>query len=205
MKKLLLWGVISVLGLALACGPLDENGDVTEGVDGTVDGTGGGDGTQQLTYSWVLIQDELTDTEACTTNPGADIDAVQLYRGGEEIATAGGNPIFHSGNVCETNTASDPSKITGEPDEDNPEDSNNLFLSLNGGYVLFQMFESGSTDPVVFQNGDTLQVYEVFNPDNSDKTKEGYQVYICPDSSGDTSQCKYIGEGKGDGTFTVNL
>ncbi len=204
MKK---WPVVLMLGLGLAfalssCGELDQNTD--EGVTdngGGGDTNIGGDTSMGTTYSWIMIQDALTDPSKCNSNPGADIDAVELDRG-EIQAYAGGNPVYKSGDVCDKNTANDPSQALGAPDEDDPTDSNNKFVSLNGGYLLVQIFDPNTNQPVVFQNGDQITVYEASIPDKPE-SKEGYQVYICPDSSGVVSKCKFIAQATGDGSFTI--
>ena len=204
MKKWSILAAVFVLVAALGCGELsDENGDADiMGGEGTGEGVGEGigDGAGVKQYTWLLIKDKLQDPQKCNTNPGADIDAVQVFRNGSEIGTAGGNPVYVEGTVCDTNTANDPKQILGEPDEDNPEDSDNKFVSLNGGHIAVQCFGQGSNDPIVFQNGDTIQVYESYISDKPD-TKEGYEVYICTDSAG--NDCVGLGEGAGDGTFTV--
>ena len=129
-------------------------------------------------YKWVRIDDywenaTLTD---CNTNPGADIDAVCIYRGEAEIGCAidvhvNGDP------VCWENAKDDELEVLDIPDAYTPWDSPGEpwtgYYSLNGRSIVLS-FDAD----VEFLCGDEVGVFEVHNAEDPGATEEMYQTSI---------------------------
>ncbi len=133
--------------------------------------------------TWLAITDRApldTATCAATVQPGADIDAVGLYRpdsNGVLRLIAVGHPGSASWLApavatphCTTNTYADPATATGPRDQSG--DAKN-FMSLNGGTLLLQLGLcsqptqteittcDGAGAVVALQSGDELDIYEI--------------------------------------------
>ena len=132
-------------------------------------------------WELVMIVDSPDNTlDTCNAgNPGADIDAVELYRdnnlhGWANSVEAIDADIWSAGWPCDNddNDKDDPEEMLGQADGmANPYDGFEGYFSLNGRTVYLLMSE-------IVQNGDELVVYEMFNPDNPDAAIEDYKVYL---------------------------
>jgi len=202
MRKYL-WTVLGVVAFAVLGCELDKNSADAITGDGVVQPDG-----QQPTYSytWVVIRDGNNQTSTagtCGVNPGADIDAVFLLKGGQQYP-----PSVVEGqertclDKCKPATEPDNvqdckrllSKITAQ-DEDNPDDTENKFISLAGGEIAVQFAPQGT--PLKIEKGDTVKVFEV-----QGTLPETYYVFICDDAAG--THCADLGSGSGPVDFHVN-
>jgi len=124
-----------------------------------------------------MITDRAVPGGFCNPDaPGADIDAVALYRDafwiGRAAAVAAVDDRFTAGGrdtPCQgvANPNADPEAILGQPDADTGDGAG--VYSLAGGSVFLEMTEQ-------MENGDTLVVYEL---DPEDEVEEDcFQVYI---------------------------
>ena len=188
MKKFL--SIFSVLFLGLAFAACDFGSD-DEGDGGTIeddvyvdeDETGEDDTTVVDENDWelVMIVDSPDNTaDTCNAgNPGADIDAVELYSDGDLYGWVTSvelveNDIWVAGWPCDNddNDKDDPEEMLGQADGTaNADDGFAGYFSLNGRTVSLLMSE-------IMTDGDELVIYEMFNADNLDATIEDYQVYL---------------------------
>ena len=142
------------------------------------DGTTGG---YENDWELVLIVDSPDNTvDTCNAgNPGADIDAVEIYRDGDLwgwgiSVEALDNDIWGGNWLCDNadNDKDDPEEVLGQADGTaNSDDGFSGYFSLNGRTVYLLMSE-------ILENGDELVIYEMFNADNPDATIEDYKVYL---------------------------
>ena len=132
-------------------------------------------------YFWVMIDDDPDGTafdpedKNCKAgNPGADIDAICLWRGDDKLACAATVEYAPLGDlVCEKNDKDDPNEVLGDPDGVAADGVFTGYFSLNGGSIVVNF----DNDEEILC-GDTLHVVEMFNPDNPDSTIEEYKVSI---------------------------
>jgi len=132
-------------------------------------------------WELVAIVDSPDNTlNTCNAgNPGADIDAVELYRDGAlhgwaHSVEAIDNDMWGADWACDNdeNLKDDPDEMLGLADGvANSEDGFEGYFSLNGCTVYLLMSE-------IMYNGDELVVYEMFNAENPEATIEDYQVYL---------------------------
>jgi hypothetical protein len=195
MKKLL--ALISILAFAGFACELDKGSDAGDTITGqdTVTETAA-DTVTPTGYTWVRILD--TSDKACSTNPGADIDAVAIIHS-ENIVAYGGSADWGDGKKCEKNTANSENEVLGANDEDNWKDADNKFLSLNGGDVVVEMKDQTTSAAYQIQKGDTIRVFEVGGDDNNGD--EAYEVYLCKDTT--CADSVKVGNGFGEQDFTV--
>ena len=197
MKKAVTAIVLGVFMVALSACELDKgNEGVTEGTTPT--DNGGETVTPTGTYKFIRVMDDTTNEQlsTCTNpNPGADIDAVAVLRGGTIIGWA--SQVFGDelGSVCAKNTAANPNTALAQSDETDPMDSENLFVSLNGGSIVVRFADSTTGSDITLQSGDTIKVFEV--PGTS---ADYYYVDACEDSA--CSKSKELGHGSGEATFS---
>lgn len=148
-------------------------------------------------YKWVRIDDHadnatLTD---CKPNPGADIDAVCVYRDDSEIGcaidarvqkNADGDPS--PAPVCEENTKDDILEALDIPDAytpwDQPDEPYTGYYSLNGRSIILS-FDAG----VEFLCGDEVGVFEVQNPDKLETLEKMVISYGVGDDCFDGTAC----------------
>jgi len=188
MKKFLSIFSILILGLAFAACDFGDDGDDDATVDDydtyvDEDETGEADVTAGYEYDWELVMiidspDNTVDT--CNAgNPGADIDAVEIYRDGSlegwvHSVEAMDTDIWGAGWPCDNddNDKDDAAEMEGPANGTaNSDDGFAGYFSLNGRTVYLLMSE-------LMYNGDELVIYEMFNADNPDATIEDYQVYL---------------------------
>lgn len=189
MKKYL--GILCILAmmLAAACSSsTGEDGGESDGAAtdvGATDAGGSADTTASqdagavdppASYTWVVIFD---DTKTCTgTGPGADIDAIAVYRGGKLIGVGKPGTADYAKSAvagCETNghaKAADVEACTGPLGDIDPKEISTGYLSLGAGSVQLQVGGcangdtdvhkcDGKGDAIKFQDGDEIDVYEV--------------------------------------------
>lgn len=155
-------------------GPDTKPVDAGPPPDGVAEDVGAVDG-----YFWVRITDNAQNSSVLVcldvyASPGADIDAVALYRAGELLGYADTvkgmlNTDPHmTGNPCK-NDYEDLDDALGEPDAEAEVGS----VSLNGGYLLLR-FEGA---PEILE-GDFISVFEAGT--GSIGVPESYRVEIGP-------------------------
>ena len=191
MKKLFSIFAVLILGTAfMACdfGSDDEDGTTggeedtytSEGDQYTEEDTGGG-GTYDNDWELVMIIDSPDNTvDTCNAgNPGADIDAVEIYRDGDLYGWANSvealdTDIWGGAWPCDNadNDKDDPDEMLGQADGlASSDDGFSGYFSLNGRTAYMLMSD-------LMENGDELVIYEMFNAENPDATIEDYQVYL---------------------------
>lgn len=177
---------IMVLGTAfLACdfGSDDEDSsgtpedDAYYSYDDTYyeDDTGGGG----LENDWELVMivdaEENTSGGECNDgNPGADIDAVELFRDGTVYGWVQSVEALEEVFVtpCDVNDKDDPEEMLGQEDGvASAEEGFSGYFSLNGRTAYLLMSD-------LMEDGDSLVIYEMYNELNPDATIETYQVYL---------------------------
>ena len=188
MKKFLSIFAVMILGTAfMACDFGGDDDDSTGGEPDTYygddeytedDTTGGG---YENDWELVLIIDSPDNTaDTCNAgNPGADIDAVEVYRDGELHGTANSveamdNDIWDAAWPCDNddNDKDDPDEMLGQADGlASADDGFSGYFSLNGRSAYLAMSD-------IMENGDELVIYEMFNAENPEATIEDYQVYL---------------------------
>jgi hypothetical protein len=191
MKKLLSILAALALGLSFAACDFGENdADATESYDTAEPGETADpvDTTVEpdVRYQYVRIKDdpENITVNDCTSNPGADIDAIELYRGAGTvddltddhlIATADEVMAIDGENLCPENHKDDENTILGAADGIVDPDAGTYsgYYSLNGREVTVML--SNDED---LTDGDILRVIEMYNPDNPAATVEKYSVLI---------------------------
>lgn len=177
-----------------ACGATtSSDGDATDGTGSdattgdTASDTAMGDMSMAVTYKSIVIWDKSADPSfingKCGSSPGADIDAVGLYRGGKLIAV--GKPgtakyVSSAASTCDNKknietTAAGP--LDGHVFEKTADTG---YISLNGGSLEIQFGAcktgtkisdcDGGGDIVEIMSGDEIDVWEV---DTSYKTGSG--------------------------------
>jgi len=187
MKKFLSILAVMILGSAfMACDFGSDDDDTTtpeadsyiEADEYTDDDAGGG-----IENHWELVMiidspDNTVDT--CNAgNPGADIDAVELYRDGDVYGWANSvealdTDIWGGAWPCDNadNDKDDPDEMLGQADGTASSDEGfSGYFSLNGRTAYLLMSD-------IMENGDELVIYEMFNAENPDATIEDYQVYL---------------------------
>lgn len=195
IRSMGLLALLAVAGLMMfACEASVDDGETTDTVTGTDTVA---DTTPATTYSWIRIADDPTNStlDNCTVNPGADIDAIAVYRGGALLGWAGKIIATNLGDVCTGSAADDPNEALGPSDETDGSDSDNLFVALNGGEIVARIDDEITGDQIVLQEGDQVWVYEVVGT-----APEYYYVDLCEDQNCATSI--EIGHGTGEGKFT---
>ena len=143
----------------------------------------GGDsytGPYENDWELVMIMDYPGNT-AYTCNkgsPGADIDAVELYRQGDLYGLAISVEAMEADNwgidwPCDNidNDMDDPDEMLGQADGTAGDGQFSGYFSLNGRTVYLLMSE-------ILENDDELVIYEMFNAENPDEIIEDYQVYL---------------------------
>ncbi len=182
MKKFLSIFAVMILGSAfLACdfGSDDEDGTTVEEDTYTEedeyteeDTTGGG---YENDWELVMIIDSPDNTvDTCNAgNPGADIDAVELYRDGDLYGWVNSVEALEQTNdtPCDENDKDDPEEMLGQADGQAGDGVFEGYFSLDGRSAYLLMSE-------IMENGDELVIYEMFNAENPDATIEDYQVYL---------------------------
>ena len=145
---------------------------------------------QSAGFKWILIDDHadnptLTD---CNNNPGADIDAVCVYRDDEEIGCAIEAQVYAGDPICDENTKDDINETLDIPDAytpwDAPEEPYTGYYSLNGRSIVLS-FDAG----IEFLCGDEVGVFEVQNPDNPDTLEKMIISYGVGDDCFDGTDC----------------
>jgi hypothetical protein len=157
----------------------DADGTSTAGDASTGTDTTGTDATtQKAQYKAIVIFDKSEDPTfvngKCGSSPGADIDAVALYRGGVLIGV--GKPTTANYDTSKASTCDNKKNIVssvegpldGHVYANSPDTG---YLSLNGGSVELQFGKcaagtdvltcDGKGDLVAVQDGDEIDVYEV--------------------------------------------
>jgi ferredoxin len=197
MRALACWGLlIAVGGAALpACDPgEDPSSDGAAGSGGS-SGTGGGGGTggsradarppdtaAAAAYRWIAIVDDNKSPMCNATGPGADIDSVDLVRGGGSPIGVGlrgsaafvDNPAGFPSNVpctgcgaamamCPHSGAQAAARIEGIPDGKSYQTMTDTgYISLNAGLLWVQIGQAnGNTPAQDIKAGDTVVVHEV--------------------------------------------
>ncbi len=154
-------------------------------------------------FLWVRLLDDPNNesVKTCNTfnNPGADIDAVELIRGGTtlgfatEVVSAIDADPWKYGKICDNKTGDEQTAL-GKPDATPLAGS----VSLNGGALLVS-FGTG----VALQSGDIIRVYEA--AEDTGGIAESYRVYVGP-SNDPAGGWKELGNGyTGLGTVPVTL
>ncbi len=188
MKRTWNLGLVVALVLALATfgvGCFGDNGDAGEGdvfepePDTADPDTGDESDVEVYPYEneWELIllvdsPDNTTDT--CNAgNPGADIDAVEVYRDMELYAWAASVEFIEQTHEtpCEENDKDDPEDMLGPADGQAADGVFEGYFSMNGRSVGLLLSD-------LLEDGDELVIYEMFNAENPDATIEDYQVYL---------------------------
>jgi len=170
-------------------------------------------------YRYIRIRDGFSEqlVDCNGFNPGADIDAVGV------MAPDAGETELQVQGYCETVTHTsaetlgrsscpdkDPSadelhQATGAPDTcpgsfeepDCPGWAGDTYFQLNGGEIVCDL-----GDTVRVYAGDTIVVYEVFNPDKIEETAEPWTLYIGTANDGSAAWDE-VGEGLGAGAVVV--
>ena len=162
-------------------GGTDSDAGATDTASG--DATGGADAVLPASsYTWVVIYD---DTQTCDgTGPGADIDVVAVYRGKDLIGVGKPGTADYQLPAKVDATCSNPKKpnkhakpadveaVTGPLGDIDAENVSTGYLSLGTGTLELQIGGcsngkatleecDGKGDPVAFQDGDEIDVYEV--------------------------------------------
>ena len=134
--------------------------------------------TGAYVHDWELVMiidaEENTSGGKCNAgNPGADIDAVEIWRDGELfgwVSSVEAIEEFFS-TPCDENDKDDPEEMLGPADGHCGDGIFSGYFALNGRIAYLLMSE-------IMENGDELVVYEMFNAENPDATIETYQVYL---------------------------
>jgi len=184
MKKFLSIFSVLILGLAFAACDFgsDDEGDATVDDDTYVDeDETGEDDTTDPGYEedWELVMiidaEENTSGGECNAgNPGADIDAIEIYRDGDLFGWVSSVEAIEQNfaTPCDDNDKDDPEEMLGQSDGTaNADDGFAGYFSLNGRIAYLLMSE-------IMENDDELVIYEMFNADNTEATIEDYQVYL---------------------------
>jgi len=192
MKKLLALSAALVLGLFVAAcdfgdgddatsEPTEEVGeepDETEPPPEDVQVSGPCQIGESAGYTKVRIEDSpdnaTLDPDNCGAgNPGADIDAVCIYGNDESekgcATTVEEEPWADA--TCENDKA-DPNEVLGAPDGVAQDGTFVGYFSLNGGAVIV-----GFGDGIEMLCGDTVHVWEMYNPDVAG-TVEDYKITL---------------------------
>jgi len=132
-------------------------------------------------WELVMIIDSPDNTaDTCNAgNPGADIDAVEIYRDGlifgwADSVEAMDTDIWGVDWPCDNidNDKDDPDEMLSQADGvASAEEGFSGYFSLNGRTVYLLMSE-------IMENGDELVIYEMFDADNPEATVETYRVYL---------------------------
>jgi len=171
-------------------------------------------------YRYIRIRDGFSEqlVDCNGFNPGADIDAVAVMAANvgetelqvqgycEAVTYISAESLGRS--FCEGKNPSEDELIeaTGAPDTcpgafdetaDCPGWAGTSYFQLNGGEIVCDLGDS-----VRVYAGDTIVVYEVFNPDKKEETAEPWTLYIgtANDGSGAWDE---LGEGLGVGSVVV--
>jgi hypothetical protein len=196
MKKLL--SILSVLVMGVAFSGCDfgsddeDNGDVVPMDDMMAQDVPEDVLIAEEGYTFVAIIDDLNnvvDVGCQDGNPGSDIDAIELMRGGQEAA----NVVAVAGEVvdvsdvpeanataCPTNAKDDPSTVldiadgvVGQP----------TYFSLNGREIQVQLWDETEV-PAEMMAGDFLHVVEMHN--GTPESAEDYTINVgFEDANGD--------------------
>jgi hypothetical protein len=199
MRALACWGLLIAIGGAAlsACDPGEEDpstdGAAGSGGSGGGGGTGGGAGrpvdgrlpdtAAAATYLWIAIVDD-NKTPVCTsTGPGADIDSVDLLRGGGQSPIGVGlrgsaafveSPAGFGSNVpcggcgasmamCPHSGAQAAARVEGIPDGKSYQTMTDTgYISLNSGLLWVQIGQANGNAPAQeIKAGDTVIIHEV--------------------------------------------
>ena len=228
------WRIWAVLALVPALALMgcegttgEDNGDATQSGDVTGGGTDAvttdSGGTPAKAYRYILVQEDpenlsIKECEAGDETPGADIDAVALYRGTDVISW------------CETitwRTGDDRGTAFCKDGDDNPKDPTEAnaaaavgradacladfsapecpalqaekWIWLNGGEIMCEL----AADAAITE-GDNIVVYEVFSQSKEDKKPgssiESYKILV---SDSDAGPWTPLGKGTGIAPVTV--
>ena len=184
MKKLLsIFGILILSTAFLACDfGSDDEDSTTEGGDDTY--TEGDEYTEDDTYTdgyendWELVMiidaEENTSGGVCNAgNPGADIDAVEVYRDGMLNATAISVEALEQTfqTPCPNNDKDDPDEMLGQQDGVAEDGVYEGYFSLDGRSAYLLMSD-------IMENGDSIVIYEMRDATNPEATIEDYQVYL---------------------------
>ena len=169
-------------------------------------------GTTAPGYRYIAVRDGVNDSlvDCDNENPGADIDAIGIFTGDsvkgycQVITYKTAEEMMRAGCDEEKNPpAENLTAATGAPDVCDDEECiisdgvSERYIWLNGGEIICDLGEG-----VTIEDGDTIVVYEVYNPSNADKTKEKYFVDIATSADGPWTE---IGEGLGIAPVTINF
>ncbi len=185
-------------------GATDAGGDGSgDGSTASGDGSGADAGPLDVaptpkTWSWVAIYD---DTKTCAgTGPGADIDAVALYRKGKLLGVGRPGsvqyvpPPLESCKLNGHNKEFDQAACAGPLGDIDPVELAHGYLSLGGGWMAMQIGAcagagkslhdcDGLGEAIILQSGDEIDVYEVDTWYLNTKNPKTGKPYI-------TAQCK---------------
>ena len=217
-----LWRIWAVLALASTVALAgcegttgDETGDAVSTdtmTNGDAAGMTDSGGTPAATYRYVLISEgnnvSITECKAGDDTPGADIDAVGLYRGGTAEAYCD-SITWRTGTTrgtafCDGKdpVAANADAAKGAPDActadfatpECPVLESDKWIWLNGGEIVCDLGKDAS-----IVKDDQIVVYEVFNPAKAD-SEESYFVKVADNPDGPWTD---LGEGKGIAPVTV--
>lgn len=182
--------VLGLFGCAFGNDGEDTTSEDTAALDTTAGDTTADAVVEDAFFKYVAIADDPDNivTNGCNTNPGADIDCVELMRGGttaaDVVATAGSIVKVSDlpEGACETNDKDDETEVLGAQNGvvDPDTDTYTGYFSLNGREIWIEL----SNDEYL-QDGDTLHVVEMYNPDNPNATIEKYTVSVTDDTAGE--------------------
>lgn len=141
---------------------------------------------QSAGYFYVLIEDDLNGTASdptnsnCTAgNPGADIDAICLWRDDSLVACGATVEYLPWSDATCNNDKDDPNTVLGEPDGVAADGVFQGYFSLNGGSIIV-----GLDDSAEILCGDQIQIVEMYNPDSATATIEDYKMSLGASSEG---------------------
>jgi hypothetical protein len=229
MKQWRVWAVLALVpALALmGCEGTtgDDEGDATGSGDiMTGDAvTGDTGGTTGPTYRYILVQEDptnlsITDCEDGDETPGADIDAVALYRGTDVISWCE-KITWRTGEARGAALCKDKDDNPKDPVEANaaaamgaadactadfstpdcPVLESDKWIWLNGGEIVCEL----AADAAIAE-GDNIVVYEVFSQAKEDKKAgssiESYMIKVADSADGPWTD---LGKGTGIAPVTV--
>ena len=127
-------------------------------------------------HEWVMVDDNPDNStlSECSLNPGADIDAVCIYRQDElvgcatDVAYAPSDP-----SPCDESGADNPEEVLGIPDGVADQNEFSGYFSLNGGWIVVA-FGAG----VEILCGDVVQVAAMYNPMDPAAPMEQYRTSL---------------------------
>lgn len=182
MKKI--FGILAALALSFSMSACDfgsDDSDVVAGDDtAQIDTVPGDDTPVTPEYDWKyvkLVDDPANITEwGCQAgNPGADIDCVEVWSGGETgslVATAKTvlEVTGQSSEACPENDKDDESKVLGAQDGQAGNGTFQGYYSLNGRGLILELDEAMIA-------GDWLHIVEMHNADTTTGV-EHFSVFV---------------------------